>query len=836
MPHTGFVHMTRLLSILLLAAPLFAQEQGPPPRHVDRFGDPLPAGAVQRFGSLRLRHLDLADFVVLPDGKTVVSVGRDRTVRWWDLDTGKQTASRRLPEMGLWMGSLSADGSTVVGVDRDSVQVIDAKTGRVRDTFLKGEVIPVDGFAVSADGSRVAVVGGGVHLTLYDAKTRKAVRYTLGPEVSSDYHLDAAFSPDGKRLVVGGIRSGKLVVLDTETGAEVLNRDCFSTVCVFTPAGDRLAVVEYGKDWFDGPPVLRMLDVKTGKELFQVPAAKATAHPDLAVSPDGKWLVVGNLVAPAALLDAATGRVVRSLIPGTNPRFTPDGKRVVFMVKHRMVVCDVATGAAVGPGADEPNALFTQAAPAPDGRTLVVPSSTGLDLWDAKAGGVRRALPGPPRMWPGFPFFHAGFADGGRTVLAAGYYGDPWKWDAATGRLLAGRWPPDLKETRRVRFAPDGGGAAVVCWEVNGEHRERRLEQWDARGQVVRRVPLNAGENEKSLWRLAGDVLLRWEAEADSDNDPASYIVCDPWTAAPRYTLTADVKSASADGRWLVVHREDRGVTSGVRLIEAASGEDVTPPAFERRINYRDVRVHGRTAVAMQESNIAIFDLAIGQSLGALELAESARVTPKFILPDGKTLFTTLRDGTALTWNMGEYAVKPLSPTHAPADLATWWADLADANAKMAYAAIWKLAETPADDLIPFLKDRLRPVAAPPAAEWVKLIASLDHPEFRVRAAALRRIEQFGPGALDDIRRELSKATSSETRERLGQLAAKLDGPTPPAETLRFLRALVVLEEVKSPAARRLVEDLSRGMATARETKAAVATLGRMADGESWRK
>src|SRR5207237_789869 len=88
-----------------------------------------------------------------------------------------------------------------------------------------------------------------------------------------------------------------------------------------------------------------------------------------------------------------------------------------------------------------------------------------------------------------------------------------------------------------------------------------------------------------------------------------------------------------------------------------------------------------------------------------------------FFFPDGKTLFTALSDGTALTWDVSAFPVEQLSPTHTEADMAKWWDELAG-DAPTAYGAIWKLVETPSETLIPFLKSRLRPIKVPSADEW----------------------------------------------------------------------------------------------------------------------
>jgi RNA polymerase sigma factor (sigma-70 family) len=56
---------------------------------VDRYGDPLPRGAVARLGSLRLYHGRVEQVILSPDGKLAVSVG-EGTARLWDATTGRE--------------------------------------------------------------------------------------------------------------------------------------------------------------------------------------------------------------------------------------------------------------------------------------------------------------------------------------------------------------------------------------------------------------------------------------------------------------------------------------------------------------------------------------------------------------------------------------------------------------------------------------------------------------------------------------------------------------------------------------------------------------------------
>jgi RNA polymerase sigma factor (sigma-70 family) len=85
----------------------------------DRHGDPLPAGAVARLGTLRFRHgANINAVAFAPDGKTVASAGLDNVLRVWDSVTGKELAQfedKSAPQSAaqLFCAAFSPDGKTL---------------------------------------------------------------------------------------------------------------------------------------------------------------------------------------------------------------------------------------------------------------------------------------------------------------------------------------------------------------------------------------------------------------------------------------------------------------------------------------------------------------------------------------------------------------------------------------------------------------------------------------------------------------------------------------------------------------------------------------------------
>src|SRR5438552_4270388 len=146
---------TRIFPRLLLLCLLISftdQSRGQSPRPlVDRFGDPLPASAVVRLGTIRWRTGATCDVssALADDGRTLF-VGNGKTIRVFDLETGQPVKSIKGSEHGIAALALSPDGKVLASAGW-GIDLWDAATGKRIRRLGAG---PVRIIAFSRDGKR----------------------------------------------------------------------------------------------------------------------------------------------------------------------------------------------------------------------------------------------------------------------------------------------------------------------------------------------------------------------------------------------------------------------------------------------------------------------------------------------------------------------------------------------------------------------------------------------------------------------------------------------------------------------------------------------------------
>jgi len=296
-----------------------------------------------------------------PDGESVVSGGFDGTISLWDLNRVRETI-RFIGHSGAINGvAYSPDGKTIVSISLDGTLVF-------WDLATAKELQRISGFSWLDKYKRVRYSRNGkfvlgttnTMVKLYDVKTGNVLREFKG----DFFHVGGRFSPDSKAILITDKRCTEIVLKDVATGNDIWRSIIGKSVYgfVFMPNDKQILVVR--QQHIPGNRVntnLVLLDAETGnliKEFAGIVSDWKLAHyiEALAVSPDGRFALTGDLGGNYKLWDIFTGTLLRQLTvenendptailnisPGA--AFSPDGRTAAINSRSSLRLYDVSTG------------------------------------------------------------------------------------------------------------------------------------------------------------------------------------------------------------------------------------------------------------------------------------------------------------------------------------------------------------------------------------------------------------------------------------------------------------------------------------------------------------
>jgi WD40 repeat protein len=397
-----------------------------------------------------------------PDGRRAVSASSDRTLKVWDLETGRELCSLQGHSDWVRGVAVSPDGRYAVSASGDNtLKVWDLETGRELRT-LQGHTDMVRGVAVSLDGRHAVSASSDKTMKVWDLETGRELRTLRGHSKSV---RGVAVSPDGRRAVSAS-SDNTLKVWDLETGRELRTLQGHSSVvtCVVVGPDGRRAVSA------SDDRTLKVWDLETGRELRTL-----QGHSDfvrgVVMSPDGRRAISASSDKTLKVWDLEIGRELRAQQGHSDSvrgvAVSPDGRRAVSAADDKTLrLWDLETGRELRTLQGHSD-WVRGVAVSPDGRHAVSASEDHtLKVWDLETGRDLRTLQG-----------HSGTVRGvalspdGRLAISASSDNTLKVWDLETGcELCSLQGHSDL--VRAVAVSPDGRRAISASWD-------KTLKVWD---------------------------------------------------------------------------------------------------------------------------------------------------------------------------------------------------------------------------------------------------------------------------------------------------------------------------------------------------------------------
>ncbi len=280
--------------------------------------------------SIRVHLGEIAGLCITTDGRRALTAGKtDATLRLWDLASGMEIRTLRGHQGAIWGCALSRDGRRAVsGAQDHTLRVWDLMSGREELTLRTHWPTTV---ALSADG-RTAIAGGQDSVVrIFDLEGKREPREV---KIEGDWISNITLLPDDRRAVV-------------------LSHSC----------------------------VMKLIDLEAGAVVRSRPTVAKT---NIAISPNGRQMAIGDSQHSLRIVDLATGEDVRSFVGAAQAikslAYTPDGRNLLLAGDGYLRRWSVDDGREVSAyRIDHSFAAFTLL---PDGERLIVRGADELEVWD----------------------------------------------------------------------------------------------------------------------------------------------------------------------------------------------------------------------------------------------------------------------------------------------------------------------------------------------------------------------------------------------------------------------------------------------------------------------
>jgi WD40 repeat protein len=641
------------------------------------------------------------------DGRRALTGSLDKTLRIWEVPSGKLLRRLVGHTAAITAASYSSDGKRVLSMGADATCRLFAAEGDGQKDALIATLVESAGqpwsCRFSPDGDRIVTVANDTSVRLWDGKTGQPVG-TLGGHQGQV--LLASFSADGQRLVTAAAqaaflwdaRSGKLIAALRGHTENVKD-------AVFSPDGSRIVTTSADE-------TARLWDGKTGQFLMLLEGHSGTVYSATFTLAGGKAIMTISADGTARLWDSQTGQPL--FLPVGHPRYSQilalsrDGGRMVSLNESGVLelwdrilghmraslsvgASDGSSDAAVNPK----EAAKTPVAFSPNGRRIATGGADGIGrLWDGRTGQALFALKGhhgrvqAVAFSPDSSLLLTGSADGtarlwrtqinryprpieghqtevtsisfsrdGSRLLTASRDGITRLWDTASGDQTLSIDGP-RRAIDRAFFTSDG--ERVVTQVIGGSGSAGRtpcvVRVLDSRSGEVRAAFGDSLDLGRALAvSPAGDRVVTASALPDGDNDVQLHeLSATPRLIAKLVGHNSFIAAAafSSDGKLLATASDDGALRiwdgkSGqlVRVLEEAKGQAVRAVTFSS---------DGRLLLTGTADRAArLYDAVSAAELGLFS-GQVGAVRSVYFGPDGERALSIDSGDRAWLWSVRE--------------------------------------------------------------------------------------------------------------------------------------------------------------------------------------
>ena len=573
-----------------------------------------------------------------PNGRYFLSASDDRSVKLWDVNSGKVIRTYFGHDEAVHSVVFSPDGRLFLSGSEISMKIRDVTTGKILHEFPG---VFIQAIFFSPDGQYLLSGAGGetISVSQWDAASGKEIVTVSG---HSKFSRPLVFSPDGQyvisapdpRLYSEYDQSGRILSSDAATmalvevssGREIrifAGHTDYIRSAAFSPDGRLLA--SSGNDM-----TLKLWDVATGDEIREysdqstLADAMDYAHDLLAVELERE---LGNSVW-------GMEEEIRNKHSAYAVAFSSDGQRLISGRKNRLRLWDVSTGKMIREftvHSDQISAFGFS----PDGRFILASGDSGLKLWKVANGKEVEEYSGDSDWITSLSFS----PDGSRLVSGSSD-SSIRLWDLSTS-TMAQRYTGHSDSVISVAISPDGNAVlsgssdmSMRLWEIaTGE----QMRQFSVSGHAVSSAAFSP--DGKSALSSAGTFFSIWDIPSGKE--------IRQYSSHPYLVRSA---AFSSDGKYLISRHYDKSL----RLWSLSSGKEMRKfTGHTGSVNFTFspdgrylIQTDQNFSGEKMEQEMSLLDFSTGDEI--LKFPGSALDTPIAFSPDGLQLLSAHDDGLSM--------------------------------------------------------------------------------------------------------------------------------------------------------------------------------------------